>query len=135
MIIIKRTNYDFATIDATEEEWDAFEKIVAFIVNDYVATENEYMTTDIDYMISGHADTRKNKFLSFAEGFAMIEDRSDKFHRYDIDLLLTACSAVDDTDVPGVSQQMRSSIVEQVYKLRIVDIFNDDITPRENLEL
>ena len=128
MITIKRTNYDFARVNATEEEWDALEKIVAFIANDFGATEIEY---DMD----GHVDSRENRFLSFAEGFAQLDDRSEKFHRDDLDLLIIAGRAVDNINVPGVSHKIRSSVSNQMYKVSIIEIFNDDLTPRENLAL
>lgn len=128
MINIERTNYSFARVDATDEEWDALGKIVAFIADDFGATEIEY---DMD----GHVDTRENRFLSFAEGFAQLDDRSDKFHRDDLDLLILAGRAVDDSDVPSVSKEVRDSISEQMYNQRITHIFNDDITPPENLAL
>ena len=60
MITIERTDYAFAAVDASIEEWAAIKAIVRYCVNHYWATE-------LHYLIPGPEERRPQKVESLSE--------------------------------------------------------------------
>jgi hypothetical protein len=121
MITIERTDYAFAAVDASIEEWAAIKAIVRYCANHYWATE-------LHYLIPGPEERRPQKVESLSEAMEHVwgEPPVELVFRDEV-LLLTQC--VTDTEgkgLPGVDEDFHADLAGQIYTLDVYGIFDDD---------
>lgn len=126
MITIDRTDYAFATIDASTEEWAAIKAIVRYCARHYWATE-------LHYAIPGPEERRPQKVESLSEALEHVwgEPPIELVFRDEV-LLLTQCvTHTEGKGLPGVDEDFRADLAAQIYALDVHGVFEDDTVPDE----
>ena len=121
MITIERTDYAFAAVDASTEEWAAIKAIVRYCAHHYWATE-------LHYLIPGPEERRPQKVESLSEAMDHVwgEPPVELVYRDEL-LLLTQCvTNTEGKGLPGVDEDLHADLAGQIYTLDIYGIFDDD---------
>ncbi|AUZ83674.1 HD domain-containing protein [Methylophaga nitratireducenticrescens] len=121
MITITRTEFAFATIDASIHEWNTIKTIVRYCANNY-------RNTELLYCIPGPEEQRLEKLQSLSEimdhvwGPPPLED----IYRDQLFLITHCIKETEGKDLPNVDDELHANLVNQVYNLGVYDIFDDD---------
>ncbi|MAW82087.1 MAG: hypothetical protein CMI63_17760 [Parvularcula sp.] len=128
MITIERTNYAFATFDASPEEWKAIKAMVRH-------AESIYHHTELHYRLFWEEEERRSYIrqvinMMDVEGDPPIE----LMHSKEIHTILCCVKEMDRFDVPGLDEDDKMAIISQMEKFHIVDIFDDEKATPEQLK-
>lgn len=121
MISITRTDYAFATIDASIREWNTIKTIVRYCADNY-------QNTELLYCIPGPEEHRVDKLKSLSEimdhvwGTPPLED----IYKDHLFLITNCITDTEGKDLPNVGNELHANLAEQIYNLGVYDIFDDD---------
>ena len=128
MIQIERTNYGFAEVTASEEEWNGIKAMVKHAADTFEDSE-------LSYRLHGDEDQRHDRVKDLAEYLDVLEGPPYELSRDDLHVMLAASREMETYDVPGADTALRENIVDQMQSFHVVDIFDDTIANDEQLRL
>lgn len=128
MITIQRTDYAFAELNASAQEWEGIKSLVQEAVNNYDNTE-------LDILIHGPAEDRQSKLETMAGKLMVSDPPPVLLHSDDLQMLLLITTEADNRDVPGLDPELKHSITDQLNQYPVSTIFADDPTLRADLTM
>ncbi|XOV84920.1 MAG: HD domain-containing protein [bacterium] len=127
MIKIERTEYAFASLDASPDEWAAIKAIVSFCASHFNYTE-------LRYSLPFPEEQRHGKIESLIEamntvwGNPPIED----VYRDDLFLIANCITHTDGKDLPNVNSMLQETLVRQLQDIDVYHLFDDaHVTPAQ----
>lgn len=120
MISITRTDYAFATLDASIHEWDTIKAIVRYCANNYRDTE-------LLYCIPGPEEHRQDKITSLSEimeevwGLPPIK----LVYKNDLFLIANCITSTEGKPLSYVNNELHENLAKQITDLSVYDIFDD----------
>jgi len=123
MITLQRTDYAFAELNATPEEWEGIKTIVQSAVDNYD-------TWDIDFSIPGPAEKRKTSLESMAERL-MVSELPVTIDREDIAVLLAVARQADREQVPNMDRVHKDEILDEFSRYNIHALFGGEWNPEQ----
>lgn len=128
MINIERTNYGFASIQASAEEWSGVKAMVKH-------AETMFSQTELLYQLSGQEEDRRPRLQGLIERLNVMEELPIELPKDDVHAVLCAVKAMEDFDVPGLDATQQNELLDQVAEYHVTDIFNDDLASDQQLAL
>jgi hypothetical protein len=121
MITITRTDYAFATVDASACEWDAIKAIVRFCAG-------HFSDTQLRYSLPGPEEQRHSTVDSLSEtldevwGLPPIE----LVHKNDVFLIASCIRDTAGRKLPDIDHELHEHLARQLADLDVYGIFDDD---------
>ncbi len=128
MVTIERTNYAFAEINASPEEWEGVKAMIKHAVD-------VYDKTDLDYLIQGDAETRNMRLRQLSEKLVMFDEAPVSLHKEDLQILLIVVFESDRTINPHLDDKQSEVIRSAFAQYNIQTIFDDSLTDDSKLAL
>jgi len=129
MITIERTEYAFASLDASPEEWEVIKVMVRH-------AESIYHHTELHYKLFWEEDERR-PYITRVINMMDVEDDPppiELLHRKDIHTILCCVREMDRFDVPNIDDDLKNAVIKQMEEFHIVDIFDDEKATDEQME-
>src|SRR6056297_1257319 len=128
MITIERTNYAFARVDASSDEWKAIGIMVRY-------AESIYDQTELRYRLMCKEEECRT---CIQDVISMLDVEGDPpielIHRRAIHTILCCIREMDSFDVPSMDTVLKSTIIDQVRQYHTADIFDDEKATDEQIE-
>lgn len=118
MISLTRSEYSYATLAASEEEWRAIQAILN-------AAVEKYLNTELDTFLSDPPDTRRRRVTDLAELFRGLDRPKDDLSRSDIQVLRIIIDAMEHITVEGIAKTVHKDITQQFDRLPSVSMLFD----------
>lgn len=120
MITLVRSEYNYATLSASEAEWDAIQAILD-------AAARKYAETELDTFLSGSPETRRQRVSRLAEYFSVLDRLSDDLSREHIRDMMIIIDTMECITVEGVDRSVHQDITDQFGRFPPVsELFGDD---------
>jgi hypothetical protein len=116
MITLLRTDYAFAELNATPEEWEGIKTIVQSAVDNYA-------NSDLDCVMPGRAEDRRNRLESMAGRLMVTDPPPATIHREDLEVLLAVALEAHKEEVPGVDPDFKDRIADELLRYNAHTLF------------
>ncbi len=127
MITIERTEYAFASLDASPDEWAAIKAIVSFCASHFNHTELRYSLTCPE-------EQRHVKVEALCEAMNMVWGNPpiEDVYRNDLFLIANCITHTDGKDLPRVNPKLHETLAQQLHDIDVYHLFDDDhVTPAQ----
>ena len=127
MIKIERTEYAFASLNASPDEWEAMKAIVGYCASHFNHTE-------LRYSLPFPEEQRHGKIESLCEAMNTVWGNPPIEDMYRDDLLLIAKCIIhtEGKELPKVNPKLQEAIAQQLLDIDVYHLFDDDnVTPEQ----